>query len=95
MDRKTKKKKTPLTLAGRWGGFKVMTMENSSGKRSHLKKNLDAGKLRAWGVAAWSLRPRDPCTCTTLTPSGVPCDGTASARMSRGRRSVAKRTHLG
>lgn len=43
-----------LTFGGRVGTFKVMTIENSSGKRSHRTKILDAGKLTAWGAAAES-----------------------------------------
>ena len=80
-----------LTLGGRLGTFKVTTMENSSGKRSHLKKILEAGKLRARGVAAESWSPRAPWTCITLTPTAEPSGGTASASTSRGRRSVSRK----
>ena len=84
-----------LTLAGRLGTLKVTTMENSSGKRSHLKKILEAGKLRAWGAAAESWSPRAPWTCITLTPTAEPSGGTASASTSRGRRSVSRKSRVG
>lgn len=84
-----------LTFGGRVGTFKVMTIENSSGKRSHRKKILDAGKLTAWGAAAESWSPRTPWACVTLIPPAAPCAETASARMSRGRRSVSGKPQVG
>lgn len=81
-----------LTFGGRLGAFRVTTMENSSGKTSHLTKILDAGKLMACGAAAESCRPRAPWTRATRIPRAAPSGGTASARMSRGRRSASGRS---
>ncbi|OBS74855.1 hypothetical protein A6R68_14603 [Neotoma lepida] len=65
-------------------------MENSSGKRSQLEKILEAGKLRVRGSVAENWRPSTPSACTIRIPLVAPFKGTTSARMSRGRRSVAK-----
>lgn len=56
----TRRPDASLTLGVRLGAFRVTTIENSSGKRSHLTKILDAGKLMAWRAAAESWRPSAP-----------------------------------